>query len=220
MFLNLLAFDCIVLLYHSKGIVTATAATIVFNWDMVAFLPLIGVEIAVTSLVGRYMGAGSPDTAHRSVMSGVKLGTLYSMVVLFFFVFFPELLIGVFKPDVLKGTYNAAIPTAIFMIRLASVYVLVEAMIFVMIGALRGAGDTFWAMCYSVTLHWVLVPVLYVVLRVLDMSPETGWVYLVVIFFCSSVFIYLRYKKGKWRTIKVIQREPPEIAFDAMQESG
>jgi len=205
MFLNLLAFNIIVLIYHSRGLVTATAATIVFNWDLVAFLPLAGVEIAVTSLVGRYMGAKEPDIAHRSVMSGMTMGMLYSMVVFVFFVFFPGHLIHVFRPDVAGGVFAKAAPTAVFMIRLASLYVLVDVMIFVFIGALRGAGDTFWAMCYTVGLHWVLVPVLFVVLRVLGMSAEAGWVVLVSIFVFSSVFVYSRYRGGAWKQIKVIQ---------------
>ena len=219
MFLNLLAFNCVVLIYHSKGLVTATAATIVFNWDMVAFLPLIGVEIAVTSLVGRYMGRRKPNIAHRSVMSGLQFGMIYATIVAFFFVLFPEHLIRFFKPDVVSGVFMQAAPTAIFMIRLASIYVLVDVMIFIFIGALRGAGDTFWAMCYTVVLHWVLVPVIFVALRVLDMSAESAWVLLVFIFVTSSVFVYFRYRGGKWRDINVIQTEaPPMITGDVAQE--
>ena len=204
MFLNLLAFNIVVLIYHSRGLVTATAATIVFNWDLVAFLPMIGVEIAVTSLVGRYMGAKEPDIAHRAVMSGIKVGMLYSLVVFVLFVFFPGQLISVFRPDVAVEVFAKAAPTAVFMIRLASLYVLVDVMIFVLIGALRGAGDTFWAMCYSICLHWVLVPILFVVLRVFGMSAEAGWVVLVSIFVVSSVFVYSRYRGGAWRQIEVI----------------
>ena len=219
MFLNLLAFNSMVLIYHSKGIVTATAATIVFNWDMVAFLPLIGVEIAVTSLVGRYMGRTRPDIAHRSVMSGIKFGMIYAVVVAFFFVLFPEHLIGFFKPDVVSDIFMKAAPTAIFMIRLASLYVIVDVLIFIFTGALRGAGDTFWAMCYTVILHWVLVPVIFISLRVFELSAEISWMLLVFIFVGSSVFVCLRYRGGKWRNIKVIHaEEPPVITGDVAQE--
>ena len=56
MFLNLLAFSAMILTFHAHGLVTATATTIMFNWDMVSFLPLIGLEIGVMSLVGRVHG--------------------------------------------------------------------------------------------------------------------------------------------------------------------
>jgi MATE family multidrug resistance protein len=79
MFLNILAFNATVLVFHSQGLVTATAATIVFNWDMVSFVPLLGVEISVTSLVGRFIGARRPETAHQSVLSGLKVAFAYRL---------------------------------------------------------------------------------------------------------------------------------------------
>ncbi|MBF0252469.1 MAG: MATE family efflux transporter [Candidatus Omnitrophica bacterium] len=217
MFLNLLAFNCIVLIFHSKGLATATASTIVFNWDLVAFLPLIGLEIAVTSLVGRYMGAGRPEIAERSVSSGLKLGILYSIIILIFFVFFPGLLINVFRPNGSQEAFMLAAPLAVFMVRMASLYVLVEAMIFIYVGALRGAGDTFWAMCYSVALHWILVPIIFVMMKVYGTTAETGWTTLVIIFMISSVVVYMRYKEGKWKQLKVIQEPPTTIPPNAGQ---
>ena len=75
-----------------------TAATLVFNWDFVSFVPLIGIEIGVTSLVAGYMGAGHPEKAHRSAMSGMKMGMMYSALALVFFAGFPRLLVEVFRP--------------------------------------------------------------------------------------------------------------------------
>jgi MATE family multidrug resistance protein len=60
LFLNFFAFATMVSLFHSQGDHVATASTIMFNWDLMSFIPLLGIEIAVTSLVGRYMGAGRP----------------------------------------------------------------------------------------------------------------------------------------------------------------
>lgn len=99
-FLNFGAFTAIVTLFESRGQVVATAASVTFNWDMVAFVPLIGIEIAVTSLVGRYMGARKPDQAHHAAMSGIKLGSIYSLIMLMLFAFIPYTLINLFKPSV------------------------------------------------------------------------------------------------------------------------
>ena len=81
LFLNLLAFTSMILLFHSHGLATATAVTIVFNWDMVSFVPLLGIQIGVVSLVGRYMGAGRPEIAERVTRSGLKMGWSYSSVI-------------------------------------------------------------------------------------------------------------------------------------------
>jgi len=210
MFLNLLAFDVMVLMFHSVGAVEATASTIVFNWDMASFVPLLGIGVGVTSLVGRYMGAGSPDTAHKATMSGVKLGMIYSAIVCILFAGFPGILASIFRPDVANSIFDAAMPVTVFMIRLAAFYVLAEAVFVVFIGALRGAGDTFWAMFISVALHWVLVPILFVMLKVLDTGLEAAWQAVVGMFLLFSIFVYLRYRSGRWRTISMVK--PPEVS--------
>ena len=219
MFLNLLAFDTMIIIFHSVGKVAATATTIVFNWDMVSFLPLLGIEVGVTSLVGRYMGAGDPDTAHRATMSGLKMGLVYSAMILILFMVFPAHLVEVFRPAEMDSVFTDAQLLAVFMIRVASIYVLVEAMIVVFIGALRGAGDTFWAMFISVLLHWVLVLVLFIIMKVLGASLRTGWTVLVGIFFAFSFLIYLRYNSGHWREIKVVEKRGAVIQDDFHEPS-
>ncbi len=218
MFLNILAFNAMVLIFHSRGLVTATAATIVFNWDLVSFVPLIGVEVGVISLVGRYMGAGDPDTAHRAAMAGFKLGLAYSSVILVLFFCCPGYLVRVFQPVGLGEVFAAASPLAIRMIRLASIYVLVEAMFVVFIGALRGAGDTFWAMAISVSLHWLLVIILFVLLRVWGVSPFVGWACVVFLFFLFSFIVFFRYRSGKWREIRVVDHAPAVVLPDGFHE--
>jgi MATE family multidrug resistance protein len=205
-FLNLLAFDIIILLFYSRGVATATAVTVVFNWDMVSFVPLIGVNIGVTSLVGRYMGAGLPDTAHRATLSGLKLAWVYSFGILIAFAVFPKTLVGVFCPA--ETAVSAEVfPLAVAMLRLAAVYVMADAMLLVFSGALRGAGDTFWAMCISVAFHWTLVAVLVVLLKLFNIGAFWAWLVLCMVFMMFSGAFYLRYRTGKWRTLRVVEQE-------------
>ena len=214
MFLNVLAFNGMIMVFHRHGPATATATSIMFAWDMVSFVPLIGVQIGVMSLVGRYMGAGDPDTAARAAMSGIKSGWVYSSVILVLFACFPHALVNVFRPMNPDPIFIAAAPTAVFMIRLASLYVMIEAVVTVLSGTLRGAGDTFWAMCISVTLHWLLLPILAVMLHVLNLSPEAGWTAVVLTFLGFSYLFYLRYRSGRWREIRVVQTPVELVASD------
>ena len=189
LFFNFLAFSAMIFLFHSQGNVVATASTIMFNWDLVSFIPLLGIEIAVTSLVGRYMGAGDPATAHRAAMSGIKTG-----IVLFFcdftiFILIPGTLVMMFRPDVPTGIFNQAIPIAKSMIRLASLYVLLEAVMVAIVGALRGAGDTHFTMMISVASHWTMLPVVYIMMNVLNLSAVAGWLGLDCLL--SSVLWYI-----------------------------
>jgi MATE family multidrug resistance protein len=205
LFLNFLAFTTIIFIFHSRGNVVATATTIMFNWDMVSFIPLLGIEIAVTSLVGRYMGAGDPATAHRAAMSGIKTGILYSLVILLLFLFLPEWLVMVFRPSEPNTVFDQALPIARTMIRIASLYVLAEAMMVALVGALRGAGDTHWTMIASVTFHWTFVPLLCVMFYGFNMSPVSGWLALVILFLFFCFVVFRRYRSGRWKNIRVVE---------------
>jgi len=208
--LNLFAFNLMILIFHSMGDATATATTIMFNWDNVSYIPLVGIEIAVTSLVGRYMGAQKVGIASKVALSAFKTGLMYSSVVLVLFIFFPEQLVQVFKPAVASPVFEQAVPTAVFMLRVAALYVLIEAAIATCVGVLRGAGDTRWSMIASVTLHYIMVGGLYLVIKVLHMSAQTGWLVVVFVFMMFSVVFYLRYRGGRWKEIKMVEANIPE----------
>lgn len=211
MFLNIFAFDVMIMLFHSVSVTAAAASTIMFNWDMVSFVPLLGIEIGVTSLVGRYMGARTPETAHKAAISGLKMGIIYSAFIFILFAGFPQYLAEFFRPEGPAGVFTSAKPLAIYMIRIASLYVLVEAIMVVFIGALRGAGDTFWAMGISVATHWVPVPLLYLMLKRMNLPAETGWSVLVGIFMLFSCGAYLRYRGGQWKNIVMVSPPVPAM---------
>lgn len=204
MFLNFFAFATMISLFHSQGDHIATASTIMFNWDLVSFIPLLGIEIAVTSLVGRYMGASRPQVAHRSALSGIKTGIFYSVVILILFVFVPEWLVRVFHPQTPSMIFEQAVPIAVSMVRIAALYVLAEAVMVALVGALRGAGDTYFTMIASVTAHWLFVPILYLTLKVFNLSVPISWLIMVIFFLLFCGVLITRFRSEKWKKIKVI----------------
>ncbi|MEA2076848.1 MAG: MATE family efflux transporter [Candidatus Marinimicrobia bacterium] len=208
--LNLFAFNMMILIFHSMGDVTATATTIMFNWDNVSYIPLIGIEIAITSLVGRYMGAQKIETATKAAMSAFKTGLIYSSFILVFFIFFPQQLVQVFRPTNASTVFDQAVPIAVYMLRVAAIYVLIESAIVTFVGVLRGAGDTRWSMIASVTLHYIMVGGLYLVVKVFNMSAQAGWLVVVFVFMMFSVVFYLRYRSGKWKEIRIVEKNVEE----------
>lgn len=208
--LNLVAFNGIIMAFHAHGPATATATTLMFNWDLVSFVPLVGLQIAVMSLVGRAMGAGRPEVAARVVRTGLRLGWLYAGTVMIAFVGFPAQLVQVFAPPGTDPAFTAAAPLAESMIRLAAAYLLTDATLVVVSGGLRGAGDTMFTMWLSVGVHWVMLPVAVVGLHVLDLSPFATWAIMVAIFMTFSGLFWLRWRGGRWREIRVVSGPPPE----------
>ena len=198
-FLNMLAFQALILVFDSQSVAAATATSITFSWDMVSFVPLIGLEIGATSLVGKYIGARDFASANRSVISGIKTGLCYSGFIIILFVGIPDILVNIFKPHVINPEWNEAKGLAIKMIRLAAIYVTVETLMVIYSGALRGAGDTFAVMFISSGLHWAITILSYVLLNIFKIGVIETWGTTVFIWTAFPLFLFLRWKNGKWR---------------------
>ena len=205
MFLNMTAFQLLILMFHALGPEAATASSIMFNWDMVAYVPLMGLEVASTSLVGRYVGAKDGAAATRSTYSGLKLGWGYSLLMGVFFIFLPGVLTDIFKPDVASATegalaiFNAARPMSIFMLRIATFYIFVEVLLVIYAGALRGAGDTVWVMFACAVMNWCVAGALYVAAYVFQLPAHIAWITVVAVYSTAPIIFWRRWKSGKWR---------------------
>ena len=205
MFLNMSAFQLLILMFHALGPESATASSVMFNWDMVAYVPLMGLEVASTSLVGRYVGAKDGAAASRSTYSGLKLGWGYSLLMGIFFIFLPGMLTDIFKPDVAEASaeaiaiFESARPMSIFMLRIATFYIFVEVLLVIYAGALRGAGDTLWVMFACAIMNWCVAGSLYLVAYVFGLPAHLAWIAVVAVYSTAPVLFWLRWKNGKWR---------------------
>ncbi|MBS7272915.1 MATE family efflux transporter [Fibrobacter sp.] len=205
MFLNMSAFQLLILMFHALGPESATASSVMFNWDMVAYVPLMGLEVASTSLVGRYVGAKDGAAASRSTYSGLKLGWGYSLLMGIFFIFLPGMLTDIFKPDVAEASaeaiaiFESARPMSIFMLRIATFYIFVEVLLVIYAGALRGAGDTLWVMFACAIMNWCVAGSLYLVAYVFCLPAHLAWIAVVAVYSTAPVLFWLRWKNGKWR---------------------
>lgn len=203
-FMSLAAFSAMILLLHSEGEIAATASTIMFNWDYVSFLPLTGIQVAVTSLVGKYMGAKDVKSATKVAFSGIKTALVYSGIIFLLYTFCTEALVNLFRPDQASETFTQAFPMAKTMLRLATIYIFADAITFCFVGTLRGAGDTHWTMLAFIIMHWLAVFILFISLKVFDSSAVTGWGVLVFTFLSFSFILFWRFKQGKWKTLDII----------------
>ncbi len=194
--LNILAFNTIVVLLHSQGPVTATAATILFNWDLISFLPLVGIEIGVTSLVGRYVAAREYSAANRATRSGLKLTWGFAAAAFPFFAFLPHLMVALFRPAVSDPIFTNAAPLAGSMLQLAALYVFSNGILLVYAGALRGAGDTMYTMCITVGMHWIMAGGMYAALVFFKATPIQAWALVVGIFIFSPALLWHRWRTG------------------------
>ena len=196
MFLNVAAFNLFILMFQSYGIAEAASITIVLNWDIMSYVPMLGLHIALISLIGRYVGAQNMVKTNEAIAAGFLLGLGYTGLLALVFIAFRATLVDVF---ITPGADYQAIHdlSTDMMIGLAS-YTLADATILVAGGVLRGAGDTRWLMKTSVLLHWAMLIVQCVVIYVLDYGPRTSWVVFVCMIFSIAVVYLIRLYGRKW----------------------
>ena len=197
MFLNIAAFNLFLLMFQSYGIPEAASATIVFNWDIFSFVPLLGLNIAIMSMIGRFVGAGDMTKTNEVTSAGYILGIGYSLLLCLLFIVFRNQLVELFT--FYEDQAGEIRSLSRFMMIGLSCYVLCEGILQVAAGVLRGAGDTKWIMYASVSLHWAMLVSQFFIIKVWNYGPRVSWMAFVLMIFCiCSVFLY-RLWGNKWR---------------------
>jgi MATE family multidrug resistance protein len=197
MFLNIAAFNLFLLMFQSYGIAEAASATIIFNWDILSFVPLLGLNIAVMSLIGRFVGAGDMTQTNAVTSAGYILGIAYSLFLAICFLAFrgPLVELFIFFDDQAEEIRSLSR----YMMVGLSCYVLCEGVLQVASGVLRGAGDTKWIMWASVSLHWAMLIAQYFIIKVFGYGPKISWIGFVLMVLGISVVFLCRLWSNKWR---------------------
>lgn len=203
------AFTLFVLLIGRLGAINLAISNIVLSIEMLSFLPMVGMSIATATLVGKYVGRGRPSLAERSVYSALKLGLGYMVFMAVLFVAIPERFLELFRAEGNAGAqFDVIVDRGTVILRLVAVYTLFDTLFIVFSGALRGAGDTRFAMWTQILCAWVLfVPPVYVILELLGRGLEEAWCWAVVYVIVLGMVFWLRFRSGSWRRIDMI-REP------------
>jgi len=197
LFLNVAAFNLFLLMFQSYGVVQGAAAAIVFNWDILSFVPMMGLNIGVISLIGRFVGANDMERTNQVISAGFIMGIAYSAVLAVLYITFRYPLVEVFAPP--EGNFDEIRELSAFMMIGLSSYAMADAVILVSGGVLRGAGDTRWLMAASVTLHWAMLVAQYFIILVFEYGPRVSWLIFVALILSIAVVYVARLRGGIWR---------------------
>ena len=197
LFLNVAAFNLFLLMFQSYGVVEGASAAIVFNWDLLSFVPMIGLNIGVISLIGRFVGANDMARTDEVMSAGFFLGIFYSAILAILYISFRFPLVEVFSPP--EGDFSEIRDLSAFMMIGLSSYVMADAIIIISGGVLRGAGDTRWLMYTSVALHWAMLFAQYYVILVWQFGPRVSWLTFCAMIFAIAIVYIWRLQSGVWR---------------------
>jgi len=204
LFLNVAAFNLFLLMFQSYGVAEGAAAAIVFNWDILSFVPMIGLNVGVISLIGRFVGARDMARVNEVMTAAFAVALAYAAVLAIAYSVFRYPLVEVFAPP--SGDFTAIRKLSAFMMIGLSSYVMADAVILVSGGILRGAGDTRWLMVASVSLHWAMLVAQFFIIRVFELGPKVSWIAFVALVLAIALVYALRLKGARWRDPEVLER--------------
>jgi MATE family multidrug resistance protein len=203
MFLGIAAFNLFVQFMHSYGTGVAAAVTVAFNWDIVAFVPMLGMGYATTSLIGQFVGAEDYGQARRGTYLALRVAWVYSSAVVVLILTATGTLVRTFISGFAdQGTEIEGLARTL--LRLVAVYILADSAQLVFAGALRGAGDTRWVMRTSVIMHWVFSSLAVLLIRVLRVPPLAAWTAFIVFVVLMGLVMFLRFRGRRWQQRRLV----------------
>lgn len=212
------------------GTVHLAASSVAIRYMHVAFMPTVGIGIATTALVGRYIGARQMHLVRRRVHAALALGVGYMGLcgLVFWLGRYP--LVRFFltvsaspDPAVAKRTADV-VAVAVQVMICAGFFQMFDAAGIVLSGALRGAGDTLWPMVISATLIvTVIIGGGVLMLTLLPQLESIGvWIACSAYIIVLGLAMWRRFAAGHWRKIDLLGSRPkgPGQEVDGPSESG
>ncbi|HMP71871.1 MAG TPA: MATE family efflux transporter [Kiritimatiellia bacterium] len=205
--LDIGSFSIFVLLTGRMGELALAASNIALSINTLAFLPLIGISIAATTLVGQYQGRGDADTAERAGWSSFKVGVGYVTAAGVLFVVFPSQMYSWFLSRDGSGfQLEELVGIGRWLLLMMAIWGALDVGNLVLAGALKGAGDTRFVMIYSVVAAWgIMVPGSLMIAVWLDLGILWIWGWVMVYIMLLAIGFIWRFKVGRWKEIKVIE---------------
>lgn len=181
---------------NDLGTTAYAAHNVTLSIESLSFLPGMGYAAATSALVGQSLGARQPERAERYAYEALLQGGLMMSLLGAAMVAMPHQLVAIFSND--PAVIEAAVPT----LRAAGLVQPALAVSFIMLGALRGAGDTRWPMLSRLLTTWVVRLPLTAVATALLGLPGV-WLAMCTDFTLMAILALWRFSAGRWKRIEV-----------------
>ena len=177
------------------GAVSLAADVFGFITEQICYLPALGMSIAATTLMGQALGAKRKDLARKFAWSAVKCGVVIVTMTAVALYFFAPVVFDLLTPDIAVRELGVKI------LRIVLLSEPLFAASTVIVGALRGAKDTFIPSMFTVVGEWfVLIPCALFFVKTYGLAGV--WFGISANFCIRGIFFLLRLRNEKsWMKI-------------------
>lgn len=201
------AFTVFILLIGWLGQEAVAASTLAFNVNCLAFVPVLGVGTAVSTMVGQQQGRNRPDLAARATWTAFWMASVYTAVFAALYILTPNVFLWAYAAGVKPEEFEGLRELVVMLLRFVAAYSMFDATNIIFSGAIKGAGDTRFILLTTLIMSPVPVLVAWLGVQLMDWGLIWCWVALTG-WICSLGSIYLtRFLLGHWRRMHVIEPE-------------
>lgn len=206
------AFALFMMIVGRIGTEALAASGIAFNLNMIVFMPMVGLAVGVSSLVGRYLGAGKPDLAERTVYSAFWGSLLYMSLCGALYVFGAGPLLAPYAAGADPRAFEPVGEIAAVLLRFVALYSIFDMMNLIFAAGLKGAGDTLYPLGLTVALSWAaMLGPAFVACVLLGGGVYVGWSAASAYVILLGLLMVRRFRAGRWKTLRIIEERAPGL---------
>jgi len=197
----------------SLGEVAAAAHGVAIQVEALGYMPGGAFQISAATMAGQYLGARDLVRARHSVVMACAVATAVMVAAGVVFYVAATPLAAFF----LKGASSDVIPLAAELLRIVAYAMAPLALVMVLVGALRGAGDTRWPLALNLLgIVFFRVPLAFILANQVIYLPLIGrtisgaglgvvgaWYAAVTDIVVRCVLLMLRFRHDAWQRIEV-----------------
>jgi MATE family multidrug resistance protein len=216
-FAEISGFTLFIFLIGRIGKDELAATSLAFNLNSLAFIPMLGFGIAVTTLVGKRIGERRPDLAVRTTWIAFGLTAVYMLTFAAAYVLLPDLLLKLYTRYGSTTDFAPIRDLVYMLLRFVALYSFFDGMAIVFGSAVRGAGDTRFSMIFTAIAGWTLMVMpTAIAFWLYGGNLAVGWTACSIYVAVMGLGFLYRFQTGKWKSMRVIEEhmDAPAGAID------
>lgn len=206
--IEVVAFTLVSFQMGRLGEVALAATTIAFSINAIAFVPMLGLGIAVSTMVGQQLGAGRPRMAERATWTSLTIGAVYTTVIGAWYLIFPDAFLMAHAAGSSED-FQQLRQTCYHLLRFVAAYCVLDMVQIVFASAIKGAGDTRFVLSATVAVSPVPVILAWWGVEHWQWGLSALWWVVTIWIWALGAIYFARFHFGPWRGMRVIDSPVP-----------
>ncbi|SCZ03328.1 MATE family efflux transporter [Alkaliphilus peptidifermentans] len=163
-----------------------------------AFMPLLGLSMASSTIVGQSLGFENLNRAKATARTAAIFGSVIMVLVCVITFIFPESIMKIFIND------PTVVEIGVPMLRIIFPCLILAGVVMGYGSVFSGSGYNRPYLYASVIARWaVQIPLMFLIVKILKVSVEWVWLTFLIAEFVEMLVMIINYRMGKWETNRV-----------------